>query len=155
MHYKDKTKEELRKEFLEYLLSIRRIMNIDIKIHSLATEMALDRIMRINGLKEKTTELKAFHPGAGKGWDIHLEDKKTGEIYYAEILGNDNFNYGEQKNKLIKTAKELLKKKGAKRYLFVLFDKQVKDTGKVLKPKIKRSDFEKIKIIGLMEVSCW
>jgi hypothetical protein len=151
MHYKDKTKDELRKEFLKYLLSIRRIRNINIRIHSLATEMALDRIMRINGLKEKTTELKAFHPGAGKGWDIHLEDKKTGEIYYAEILSNDNFDYGDQKNKLIKTAKKLLKEKEAKRYLFVLFDQQVKDTGKVLKPKIKRSDFEKIKIIPIFQ----
>ncbi len=151
MHYKDKTKEELRKEFLSYLIKIRKIMNIDIKIHSLATEMALGRIMRINGLKEKTTELKAFHPSAGKGWDVHLEDKKTGEIYYAEILSNDNFNYTNQKNKLIKTAKKLLKEKEAKRYLFVLFHKQVKNTGKVLKPEIKRIDFEKIKIIPIFQ----
>jgi len=151
MPYKKNTKNELIEEFLKFLISIRRIKNIDIKIHSLATEMALDRIMRINGLKKKTTELKAFHPGAGKGWDIHLEDKKTGEIYYAEILSNDNFNYGEQKNKLFKTAKKLLKEKEAKRYLFVLFDKQVKDTGKVLKPDIKRSDFEKIKIISIFQ----
>ena len=145
MLYKDKTKAELRKEFLKYLISIKRIKNINIKIHTLAAELARDYIMSKNCLKQPTTMFKAFNPGAGKGADVLLEDKKTGKIYYAEILCNDAFDQGEQRKKLIKTVRTLLNNKRAtKRYLFVLSDKQVENAGKILKPKIKKNNLQKI-----------
>ncbi|KPK77937.1 MAG: hypothetical protein AMJ89_01535 [candidate division Zixibacteria bacterium SM23_73] len=149
----DKTKDELRKEFLRYLISIKRIRNINIKIHSLATESALDYIMRKNRLKQQTTMLKVYNPGAGKGPDILLQDKKRGKIYYAEILCNDAFDKGPQKEKLIQTAKKLLENKRAKeKYLFVLFRKQVQNVKDIIsKRKIKKTNLKKIKIIALFQ----
>ena len=123
MHYKDKTKAELTKEFLEYLISIKKIKNINTKIHSLATEFAIDYIKaKIKKNKETIIDPIEIHPGPSKGKDIFIKTNK--ETHYAEVLCNDSFKQNEEFKKLQKDMMKLQNVDATKKYLFILSKKQ-------------------------------
>jgi antitoxin component YwqK of YwqJK toxin-antitoxin module len=123
MSYHNKTKDELRKEFLNYLIEIKRIGKIDVKIHGLVTELALEHIIgKIKRNKENGICIKEFNPGPIKGKDIFIETKKG--THYAEVLGNDSFKQGPKFNSLKEDIKKLKNSEATKKYLFLLSEKQ-------------------------------
>lgn len=134
MHYEDKTRAELRKEFLNYLISVKKIENINTKIHSLATELAVDYIKaQIEKNKETIIDPVEIHPGPSRGKDIFIKTNK--ETHYAEILGNMSFKQDEEFKKLQRDLKKLQNGDATKKYLFVLSEKQKEQAKKRLRKR--------------------
>jgi hypothetical protein len=122
MCYQDKTKDELRKEFLRYLISIKQIGNIYAKIHKLATEWAKEYIEeKAKGNSENIVSIEV-HARPSRGKDIFIKTNKG--IHYAEVLCNDSFEQGEEFNKLQRDINKLKKENAKKKYLFLLSEKQ-------------------------------
>ena len=147
MAYKEKTKSELKKDFLKYLISIRRIKNINTNVHRYATELARDYIKRKVKRNRETIVNMDLNPGPSPGKDIFIKTNK--ETHYAEVLCNDSYKEGEQFKKLCKDIDKLKRARATKKYLFLLSKTQQEKVAKKLsKQKIS---LDGIKILTIFQ----
>ncbi len=141
MAYKEKTKSELKKDFLKYLISIKRIKNINTNVHRYATELARDYIKRKVKRNGETIVNTDLNPGPNPGKDIFIKTNK--KTHYAEVLCNDSYKEGEEFKKLCKDIDKLKRSRATKKYLFLLSKTQQDEAEKKLsKQKISPDGIE-------------